>query len=1116
MSSLLAAVLAATILVAPPAPASAVTGAPLDGLTAGAVSTSHPRLILTDAKLAELKARVVTDPTSMTWYSRITTNAQSDLTAAVVGYDKSSGDLLPVARSLISRTYDLALMYRMTGEARYAESLWSNLAAAAAFPDWNPGHFIDTAEIAHAVAIGYDWLYPYWSSSRRATLQNAIAQKGLAAAVASSRSTSNGWTAVGSNWNLVGNGGIGTAALAIAREDPTLADQVFTVMRGSISYGLASYGPDGGYSEGVTYWAYGTSYLTTLIAGLRSSTGSDRNLLTTPGLASTAQFALAMAGPSGLSFNVGDSFANESLTTALLGLESAFGDYGSRSLSVTGSMGRITDDANVRSLIWLTPRSTEDVLEDTAAQPLDRTYSAAGLTALRGAWNEDQTNWVALRAGNASVSNGHDDLDAGSFVLDALGENWAVELGPDDYRLPGYFTDSDAGRWSYYRKRAEGQNTLVMDPTVKGGASKPSSATTAIVRSDPMGSAAVSTLTSAYPGLATSWRRGIQLADSRNRIIVQDEVTASRTVPSWWFMHTKADVAISADGRSATLSQNGKQLVARIAAPSAALFTLMDAVPLGGSPGPVGQAANNGTKKLAIQLPAATSYTVSVEFTPLREGATLPALMPVRALSAWSPSGPEPARLTSLRVDGRPLASFDPVTQAYDYPTPATGTVPVVTATGASGTAVSVTQATSLPGVAKVRVSLAGRTNAVILVHFIRGPVPVASVTASTDAIGARATLDGSIATGWRATGDHFLQYDFGKAQPVSHARIFWPSRPSPDAAFEVLESPDGVTWWTMYTGKVAFLESMAWASSQIGIKSVRYVKVVTHGVPADRSAAINEVRFYSDQSGGRVIAPTPHYSATATGLDAPLELGASSRLGYSLTAPSGAAAAASSVSYASSDASVAAIDSAGLVTGRKGGSARVTATVIVGRETLIVSRTVTVVDSSLVRLVATDDGYVQGGTPANTNFKTAWKMYVQHSSQYPQFDRYTYFAFDASSLAGKEIESARLVFTGQTASTLEGPVTLSAHAVTTPWTSATLTYNNRPAMNARVGSTSVSGGTAQRVIDVTDYVRLLRGGPLSLGMTAEDTADLKGRLFEIASVRSPDKPSLEIRLKRP
>ena len=33
----------------------------------------------------------------------------------------------------------------------------------------------------------------------------------------------------------------------------------------------------------------------------------------------------------------------------------------------------------------------------------------------------------------------HSHLDLGSFVLDAFGQRWAEDLGPEDYGLPGYF-----------------------------------------------------------------------------------------------------------------------------------------------------------------------------------------------------------------------------------------------------------------------------------------------------------------------------------------------------------------------------------------------------------------------------------------------------------------------------------------------------------------------------------------------------------------------------------------------------------------------------------------------------------------------------------------------------
>ena len=83
--------------------------------------------------------------------------------------------------------------YRLDGDQRYAERAWQELAAAANFPDWNPRHFLDTAEMTHAFAIGYDWLYDVWTPEQRATLQQAMVEKGLKPALKLYRAHS-GWT----------------------------------------------------------------------------------------------------------------------------------------------------------------------------------------------------------------------------------------------------------------------------------------------------------------------------------------------------------------------------------------------------------------------------------------------------------------------------------------------------------------------------------------------------------------------------------------------------------------------------------------------------------------------------------------------------------------------------------------------------------------------------------------------------------------------------------------------------------------------------------------------------------------------------------------------------------
>ena len=69
------------------------------------------------------------------------------------------------------RVYTLALLYRSGRRPQYADRAWQELEAAANFKDWNPRHFLDTAEMTHAFAIGYDWLYDVWTPEQRATLR---------------------------------------------------------------------------------------------------------------------------------------------------------------------------------------------------------------------------------------------------------------------------------------------------------------------------------------------------------------------------------------------------------------------------------------------------------------------------------------------------------------------------------------------------------------------------------------------------------------------------------------------------------------------------------------------------------------------------------------------------------------------------------------------------------------------------------------------------------------------------------------------------------------------------------------------------------------------------------
>jgi hypothetical protein len=100
--------------------------------------------------------------------------------------------------------------------------------------------------------------------------------------------------------------------------------------------------------------------------------------------------------------------------------------------------------------VWF-PR--EPTGADAAAEfPLDAHFRGpADLAVFRRAWSNPGAIFVGLKAGENCDHHNH--LDLGSFVLDADGQRWAMDLGPDSpgahYDLPGYF-DNQLQRWTCF------------------------------------------------------------------------------------------------------------------------------------------------------------------------------------------------------------------------------------------------------------------------------------------------------------------------------------------------------------------------------------------------------------------------------------------------------------------------------------------------------------------------------------------------------------------------------------------------------------------------------------------------------------------------------------------
>jgi len=585
------------------------------------VHQSHPRLLATTEDFAQLKQRIASDSQLQSWHTKLQAQAQDMLSAPPSRYEIPDGlRLLATSRRVVNRVYTLALIYRLDGDQRYAERAWQELAAAASFPDWNPRHFLDTAEMTHAFAIGYDWLYDVWTPEKRATLQQAMVEKGLKAALPLYRAHS-GWTRARHNWNQVCNGGIGMGALALADVEPELAGEVLHDALESIQLAMAEFAPDGAWKEGPGYWNYATSYNVVLLAGLQTALGTDFGLSHIGAFEQTGLFPIYLTGPLGRTFNYADGGDNAIFASQMFWLARKFNQ------PVVAWYERRATRPTALDLLWYDPAGTNP---KAAGLALDKYFRGAEVAVLRSDWDNPQALFVGFKAGDNKANHSH--LDLGSFVFDAAGVRWAMDLGADDYNLPGYFGGQ---RWNYYRLRAEGQNTLVINPGATPDQDPAASTRITRFASTPKRAFAIADLTPAYAKNASRVWRGIALLN-REKLLVQDEIQAGKPVELWWFMHTPASVSIEDGGRTATLQQVGAQLRAEILSPADASFQIMDAQPLPSSPHPDRQAKNERSRKLAIHLTGISDARLAVLLAPkLPKDENSDQGLTISALSDW-------------------------------------------------------------------------------------------------------------------------------------------------------------------------------------------------------------------------------------------------------------------------------------------------------------------------------------------------------------------------------------------------------------------------------------------------------------------------------------------------
>lgn len=578
---------------APPQPA------PLSIRALATLKKDHPRLFLTDDDLEHLRDIIHDVPQAHRIYNDLGREADRLLNVAPVDSRALGPRASTMPRHAIDRIYTLALLYRLDRKHPYLDRAVRELRALAAFRDWNTSRFLDTAELTHAMAIGYDWLYEALSPDDRDLVRTAIFQKGLDPSIPIYERQI-AWTVNHYYWNPVCNGGLTLGALAVAEDDMQKCEAIVRFAVDSLPRALATYGPDGGWPEGETYWNYATRYVALMLGGLETAVGTEFGLggsLTGNGnkhVERTGRFRVYTTGPTTRVFNFGDNAEDDGSAPEMFWLsrhfvQPPFAWIEGRHIEKTGHFEPL-------DLVWYT---RDQRAPSGPAWPLDAVFPGVGIATFRSSWEDPDALFLAAAAHDNKTPHARHDL--GNFVFEAGGVRWAVDLGPEEYAaLP-------RGRFAY-RTQADSRNTLTID-----GESQDPHADARMTRHEftPDLAWVQYDLTHAYPGKIKSMQRRIGLAQ-RQAVLIQDSLHADQPVEAVWGMTTEADITLA--GQRAELRKDNWIVAAEILTPRRALFDVENL-----------RSQSPQARKLIVRLgEKVTDLELNVVLTPYRQGQQKP------------------------------------------------------------------------------------------------------------------------------------------------------------------------------------------------------------------------------------------------------------------------------------------------------------------------------------------------------------------------------------------------------------------------------------------------------------------------------------------------------------
>lgn len=573
----------------------------------------------------------------------------------------------------------LGFAYKITGNVSYANAVKQELLNLSKFKTgWQLSDHLATASVLMGSSIGFDWIYDVLSTDERQQIASAIYHFGI-------KKDYENYDKNTTNWNTVIFSAVGVGATAIY-DEPIYQNSDFNQKKGTLKkcakqcsqaivdsvkalqssfHAVEEYrdvlnyqgkterkavisgiGLDGSDSEGLGYWTYAMEYYIKLLQSMQNTFSNTYGLMDKESFKNSSDYPIYMTGRG--VYNYADAMAGiPALTDSVIWMAN---QYDKPELYWYYNT-YLTNTYNPFSILWYEPILSSKANNTTS---LDKFFvnGSEDVAVLRGQTNITDKNtpqtYVGFKGGYNRTNHG--DLDVGSFVMDAMGVRFIYDVGRGDYNSKNYFTRDERAvpnRFMYYPKRAEGNNTIVINPE--------STKTTIDQEIYGMGKFlktgstedegyAVLDMTDVYRKKnVVSVRRGVKLFDKRTRFVVVDEIkTKNDSVVDWnvnvpsqvkiWYAPSDSITLAYPDGKNSSGKTKYKTMNLNIACEGAGCEGLkFEVVPQQSTVNTLKNAPYNylldnykGQKlRIRIHTKANSLFRLNVYFTPIYDSTYL-------------------------------------------------------------------------------------------------------------------------------------------------------------------------------------------------------------------------------------------------------------------------------------------------------------------------------------------------------------------------------------------------------------------------------------------------------------------------------------------------------------